>query len=228
MSYNLNCMSQVSGQFDDADEDFAMCTAIANNHLNLPDMATDNLNVAVKIVRAEDSKNSTPCHLHHAVPIKKRNYILPLQQRTAIAHFSTIVSLPPSDRSCNACYDHDLVPNEITTIHESDNIFNDDDVLSGRGKGPSNYIGNRRFRELVMKNRLAYSAATKRKEKKAIARQIVAIIISRGGQFLSSQSQHRWVPLNEKKALAKVSQALRECALGKWNAVRSSREKSSF
>jgi hypothetical protein len=97
------------------------------------------------------------------------------------------------------------------------------DVLCGRGKGANNFIGNRRFRNIVMGYRKAYAASTRRIDKKSICFKIIQKIQSRGGRFLvkqqssiDSSSQGSWVILPNEKVLIKVSQALREGDT-KWN-----------
>lgn len=85
------------------------------------------------------------------------------------------------------------------------------DVLCGRGGGTNAHVGNKRFRALVAQFQQTYLAA-KRKEKAAIARQIVKIIENNGGRFLQKNSATGlWELVTDKKATEKTSQALREC-----------------
>lgn len=99
------------------------------------------------------------------------------------------------------------------------------DVLCGRGKGANNFIGNRRFRDLVMSYRDVYSKCTRRSEKREICHNIVQAVRFRGGKFLTKDGKHRdtksspmggWITLNDEKVIVKVSQALRE-GVAKWN-----------
>jgi hypothetical protein len=97
------------------------------------------------------------------------------------------------------------------------------DVLCGRGKGASNFIGNRRFRSIVMCYRKAYTASSRRIEKRSICFEIIEKVQNRGGRFLvkkqtssNSSTKETWVVLSNEKVLIKVSQALREGDT-KWN-----------
>jgi hypothetical protein len=45
---------------------------------------------------------------------------------------------------------------------------NGNDVLCGRGKGANDFIGNRRFRDIVMKFRETYSASSRRSDKRNV------------------------------------------------------------
>lgn len=91
-----------------------------------------------------------------------------------------------------------------------------DDVLCGRGKGANNFIGNRRFRELVMQFRDTYSNSSRRADKRVICNQIIDAVRSRGGRFLVKAKHDTWNELEHEKILIKVSQALRE-GVAKWN-----------
>jgi hypothetical protein len=66
--------------------------------------------------------------------------------------------------------------------------LNDNDVILGRGAGPSQYIGNLRFRSHIKKRQEEYIAiATHRHESKArISRDIVSQIHALGGRFLKA------------------------------------------
>lgn len=100
-----------------------------------------------------------------------------------------------------------------------------DDVLCGRGKGANNFIGNRRFRDVVVTYRDVYSKCTRRSEKREICHKIVEVIRLRGGKFLTKDSKQGsemdtsmggWIALDDEKIIVKVSQALRE-GVAKWN-----------
>lgn len=92
-----------------------------------------------------------------------------------------------------------------------------EDVLCGRGKGANNFIGNRRFRELVMNFRETYANSPRRADKRSICRQIIETIHVRGGRFLAkNELTETWIELDKSKILIKVSQALRE-GVAKWN-----------
>jgi len=85
------------------------------------------------------------------------------------------------------------------------------DVILGRGAGPNNHPGNRRFRDLVSIHRAEYSLA-KKFEKKKIAKKIVAAI--RGGnpagRFLKRDFVSRnFFEVDDNEAVAKASNSLR-------------------
>lgn len=85
----------------------------------------------------------------------------------------------------------------------------DDDVLCGRGGGTNYHIGNVRFRAVIAEHQREYLAA-KRPDKERIAQVIVNIIQERGGRFLQKDESGTWQEVDDKKAIAKSSQALRE------------------
>ena len=86
------------------------------------------------------------------------------------------------------------------------------DVLCGRGASTNTHPGNVSFRALVAEHQPAYILA-KKEEKEGIARSIISIIQGRGGKFVMKRQDSNndvWVPVDEKKAVLKTSQALRE------------------
>jgi hypothetical protein len=100
--------------------------------------------------------------------------------------------------------------------------LNSNDVLLGRGSGPSQFVGNRRFRALVDEHKEDYNAAHRNKEKKKIAKDIFDRICSLGGRFLKpaenetsaddaeEEKEETWYEVNTPIALEKCKQALRE------------------
>jgi len=99
---------------------------------------------------------------------------------------------------------------------------NPHDVLSGRGGGINNHKGNKAFREWVNQRKEDYNLAKNKKEKIAVAMQVVRQVQLQGpepGRFLQrdptvvgGNGGHWWLEINETKALAKTTQALREGA----------------
>lgn len=92
---------------------------------------------------------------------------------------------------------------------------NENDVLCGRGKGPNNHVGNRRFRELVNDYRVTYLATDSRREKGHICEAIIETIQTANppGRFLIKSSQEGtigWKRIEYRKAMLKTGQALRE------------------
>jgi hypothetical protein len=82
-------------------------------------------------------------------------------------------------------------------------------VLLGRGGATNNHIGNKRFRAIVASHQEVY-LNSKKKDKAVIARRIVGIVQSNGGQFLRKNTNGDWEIVENKKAVEKTSQALRE------------------
>lgn len=99
---------------------------------------------------------------------------------------------------------------------------NPQDVLSGRGGGINSHKGNKAFREWVNQRKEEYNLAQNKKEKIAVAMQVVRQVQNQvpvPGRFLQrdptamgGSSGQWWVEIDEAKALAKTTQALREGA----------------
>ena len=94
-----------------------------------------------------------------------------------------------------------------TTVYK----LNSNDVLSGRGGGTNNFIGNRNFRKVIKENKEKYILLS-RKEKSRLVFDIVKKIRARGGRFLVKDSEvsKGWRDIGDDKARDKTSQALRE------------------
>lgn len=93
------------------------------------------------------------------------------------------------------------------------------DVLCGRGGGINAHIGNVAFRELVKRDKERYNLESNKVKKAQISQEIVDQVKAEGGRFLrrdddSSYYGHQswWLEIDDLKALAKTSQALREGA----------------
>jgi hypothetical protein len=83
------------------------------------------------------------------------------------------------------------------------------DVLMGRGATTNTATGNVRFRAVVAEHQPQYLEA-KKEEKEGIARIIVETVHKRGGKFLMKNENGEYTEVDEKKALLKAQQALRE------------------
>uniref|UniRef100_A0A7S3P771 DUF6824 domain-containing protein n=1 Tax=Amphora coffeiformis TaxID=265554 RepID=A0A7S3P771_9STRA len=83
------------------------------------------------------------------------------------------------------------------------------DVLCGRGGATNHHIGNKEYRKVVADHQDEYIVARKT-EKVVIAQKIVSIIHAKGGRFLKQMDPETWVYVDDKKAVQKTSQALRE------------------
>jgi len=89
---------------------------------------------------------------------------------------------------------------------------NENDVLLGRGKGPNNYIGNKRFRDLVSQYQQEYFEL-RRSDKPTMAKRVSALIRQQepAGRFLRlDNSTGTWVEVGEQDAIKKTAQLLRE------------------
>jgi len=95
------------------------------------------------------------------------------------------------------------------------------DVLSGRGGGINSHPGNKIFREWVRLRKEDYNLARNKKEKTVVAMEVVRQVQQQKpcGRFLTKDPSviggndgHWWVEIDEVKALAKTTQALREGA----------------
>ena len=86
-------------------------------------------------------------------------------------------------------------------------------IFFGRGNETHQYIGNARFRQLVVQTKGMYVAIPSREEKDRVARAVKAIVESRNGRFLKrvENSQGKgittWLPVDESVALLKIKSA---------------------
>ncbi|GFH47005.1 hypothetical protein CTEN210_03480 [Chaetoceros tenuissimus] len=90
------------------------------------------------------------------------------------------------------------------------------DVLCGRGNRINGYKGNRLFQQVVKRTRIEYVAVTKR-DKRTFATHLVRAInaLDPPGKFLKTEEvngQLKYVEMDEKAAVVKSRQALREGA----------------
>jgi hypothetical protein len=100
----------------------------------------------------------------------------------------------------------------IPPSKEGLSVFNDNDVLSGRGGGTNVHPGNRNFRDLINLHRRAYLKARKN-DKPAISRAIVKSVRDNGGRFLKKDEKTGlWFEVGDDAAREKTSQALRQRA----------------
>jgi hypothetical protein len=100
----------------------------------------------------------------------------------------------------------------IPPSKEGTAVFNEHDVLSGRGGGTNVHPGNRDFRDLINKYRTIYLKA-KKNDKPAISRAIVKQVRSKGGRFLRKNDKgNLYYEIGDAQAREKTSQALRQRA----------------
>eukprot|EP00543_Licmophora_paradoxa_P001960 CAMPEP_0202456980 /NCGR_PEP_ID=MMETSP1360-20130828/14109_1 /ASSEMBLY_ACC=CAM_ASM_000848 /TAXON_ID=515479 /ORGANISM="Licmophora paradoxa, Strain CCMP2313" /LENGTH=329 /DNA_ID=CAMNT_0049076943 /DNA_START=89 /DNA_END=1078 /DNA_ORIENTATION=+ len=92
------------------------------------------------------------------------------------------------------------------------------DVLCGRGGGINSHSGNKTFREFVRERKNSYNLASSKSDKARVAKEVMNRVHSLNppGRFLQRDGSGAgggwWVEIDEVKALAKTSQALREGA----------------
>jgi len=99
-------------------------------------------------------------------------------------------------------------------------VLHEDDILLGRGHGPSNYCGNKRMRAIVDRRRNEYVTTESYNEKKRISKEVYKEVTSRGGRFLkrvkteklpgSTKERTVYKEVDAKTSLEKVKQSLRE------------------
>ena len=93
------------------------------------------------------------------------------------------------------------------------------DVVCGRAQEIRTFIGNERFRQIIERHRSDYHAAQRKSEKSRVSTKIYHMISSNGGRFWDKKQARNdatntnhdkvWYELSQEKAIAKISQALR-------------------
>ena len=79
------------------------------------------------------------------------------------------------------------------------------DILCGRGKSFINHEGNKRFRDIIGKNRYAYINASRRSKRSEIVRAVVNEMLRTGARFLKkSENKLEWYDGGMKVAREKV------------------------
>lgn len=96
---------------------------------------------------------------------------------------------------------------------DTPSAYNQNDVICGRGGGSLRNLGNYLYRKLIQINKEAYNAA-ERSEKSKISKMIVSYIRNQDppGRFLEKDGDSgEWNDMDDKRAIEKTSQAIREC-----------------
>jgi hypothetical protein len=110
--------------------------------------------------------------------------------------------------------DERSTPNGPPPHHQGRNLvpfITPEDVLMGRRGCSLNHPGNVYFRQFVKRYQLDYIDG-RRHEKQTIVQLILDEIRERGGRFCTRYSKTYWEVVDDAKARAKTSQALREGA----------------
>jgi hypothetical protein len=149
-------------------------------------------------------------------PVSAYRTIIEINRMAAGGHNSTTTTYPPFPMTASTTT---MVAglNGSAPVHRI-RTPNAQDVLSGRGGGINSHKGNKTFREWVNQRKEEYNLAQNKKEKIAVAMQVVHQVHQQSpvpGRFLqrdTTTSGQWWVEISEAKALAKTTQALREGA----------------
>ena len=109
----------------------------------------------------------------------------------------------------------------VEAVHKI-RIPHPNDILCGRGGSINNHPGNKIYRNWVHERKNDYNLATNKSEKARISREIITLVQSLDppGRFLTKDEDPMslsggttwWVEIDDVKAMAKTSQALREGA----------------
>jgi len=129
-----------------------------------------------------------------------------------VPQFTTKGSTPLESQNSKKSRKSPLTNPTQSGIAQYITVLNENDVLLGRGKGVNDYVGNRKFRDLIKDHRQEYLGST-RGDKTHIARHIVEAVkqLTPQGRFLKKVPNTRyWVVVEKQVALEKTSQALRE------------------
>lgn len=116
-----------------------------------------------------------------------------------------------STNNTSSASSNSQIVRRIRTPHEHD-------VLCGRGGGINGHKGNGVFRNWVADRRLDYNLATSKADKARVAKEVMNLVTKQNppGRFLQRDPTGGigswWIEIDETKAMAKTSQALREGA----------------
>lgn len=94
------------------------------------------------------------------------------------------------------------------------------DILCGRGGSINNHVGNKVFRDWVHERKDHYNLAVNKQEKARVSREVINLVKNQDppGRFLTRDPNSPavgapwWIEIDDVKAMAKTSQALREGA----------------
>ena len=126
---------------------------------------------------------------------------------SAFILFTFLMTLPLSASP----YPNYIDDDSACTEDDYENDYEDIDILSGRGGLTNKHPGNKEFRKVVNEHKIAYRKLTKKADKAAMVRQILAIFSEKGSRFLKKNNEDGlWEELDDAEAYAKTSQALRE------------------
>ena len=115
--------------------------------------------------------------------------------------------------ACTAVHTNVPVPKPLPVPRIRAEDRHKNDVLCGRGKGPNDYIGNCRFRNIIAGFQQDYFKA-KRIDKVPIAKRVFDVVRSTvpAARFLRQDpiSPGYWLEVKKEEVIRKISQALRE------------------
>lgn len=102
------------------------------------------------------------------------------------------------------------------------------DVICSQGKTAKAHPGNIHFHKVIQKWAKEYSAATEKKVKSKIVRNIIETIQAKSpnGGFVKKDSDGQWKMVGFEQAREKVSQSLRDTLAGRYRSSLSAKKKS--
>lgn len=156
-------------------------------------------------------QESDPCISNHFNRRFNSNALLKNDDTKSVGVITAETSYSSDGSISTDSHEKDFIPESShNTLLDQDR--NENDVLLGRGKGANNWIGNKRFREIVTKFQKDYFEAS-RKEKPLLAKRVADVVRNQVplGRFLQCDSSSGyWYEVDEDEVIRKTSQALRE------------------
>jgi hypothetical protein len=160
-----------------------------------------------KINRAYQQKHLEKKRKHKQLCSLLSNSLLPQQCPYTFSSTPIIIG-NIHDESNNT----DEVATDVAVALQDVEIKGRNNVISGSHKDAMDYVGNRRFRELITLSTSEYIDAPSRAHKSAVIENIFETIQNAGGRFLNCQKLTDtgiWKEFDKKQTYEKIGQALR-------------------
>ena len=193
-------------QFDD--EQFDDAEMEGGHHLEITTTTQQPSTVAVAVSFCDNEKHFF-CKSEKSSTIAINSPRTTTTTTTSDADASSVESMSVENNSYNATTCASKTTSEMMIQADE---RNENDVLLGRGKGSNNYIGNRKFRELITQHQQQYVSA-KRKDKPVLAKFVSELVRSQDppGRFLQYDTASQgYYEVSAEEVVRKTSQALRE------------------
>jgi hypothetical protein len=101
----------------------------------------------------------------------------------------------------------------------------DNDIVSGRGKGSLQHLGNTRYLEVLRNNLEAYMKKTKKLDKSVLIANIVKTLRKGGSRFICfDEESHCWWEIGNDKARKKTGHAVRDLLLAAGKPMKGGRK----